>query len=698
MMHFQTLFSFVATMWRAMASRRSAPALMLLASAMALSPAHAQPLPAPDPQDGKTFRAIVFHDIRTQVKASFERSPEESAVDDTVLAGFFEWLRVNDYHPVSLQQIADAHAGRKPLPPRAVLLTVDDGYTSFYTKFYQLQKQYRYPAVLAVVTRWMETPADQQVLYGMELRPRSDFITWAQAREMVQSGLVELASHSHDLHHGVLANASGSLMPAAIAHAYDGASRQRESDAQYLDRVGQDLRRSRQIIEQRTGAKVRALVWPYGAYNARVQQAAQKAGFSIMATLADGPNDASGPLTAIRRAYATYELSVGQFAQLLRQPTPKAGNRPYERAMHVDLDYVYDPDPAQQERNLSALVERVAQVRPRSVFLQAYADADGDGVADALYFPNRHMPMKADLFNRVAWQLATRAGVQVYAWMPVMGFRLPPGHPAASRQVLARGTGSSPPKPASGRYLRLSPFDPEVRRTVRDIYDDLGRSARFQGVLFHDDAFLDDDEDASPAAMQAYAQWGLPQDIDAIRKDRRLHEQWARGKSRTLIDFTQELAATLRQWQPELLTARNLYARPLLQPAAHEWLAQDYEEFLRAYDYVAIMAMPYMEGAANPQEWLGALARRALAVPAGKNQALFELQTRDWRTGRPIPDQELLRQSQQLRIAGVRHIGLYPDDFHHRQPATETLRQILSVSNHLPAEGKPGFHETARLQ
>ena len=39
-------------------------------------------------------------------------------------------------------------------------------------------------------------------------------LTWAQAREMQQSGLVEFASHSYDLHGTVLGNAQGSQVPA----------------------------------------------------------------------------------------------------------------------------------------------------------------------------------------------------------------------------------------------------------------------------------------------------------------------------------------------------------------------------------------------------------------------------------------------------------------------------------------------------
>src|SRR3546814_10193070 len=83
------------------------------------------------------------------------------------------------------------------------------------------------------------------------------------------------------------------------------------------------------------------------------------------------------------------------------------------RAVHVDLDYVYDPDPAQTDRNLGILVQRIADMGVNTVFLQAFADPEGDGLVRSLYFPNRWLPMRADLFNRVAWQLRNRTGVRV---------------------------------------------------------------------------------------------------------------------------------------------------------------------------------------------------------------------------------------------------------------------------------------------
>ncbi|SEU03518.1 poly-beta-1,6-N-acetyl-D-glucosamine N-deacetylase PgaB [Variovorax sp. OV084] len=641
-------------------------------------PALAQPLPSADPDDGLSFRVISFHDVRTNVRASFETSPDETAVDERTFAEVFAWLQYSGYHPVSLQQIVDARAGGKPLPPRPVLLTFDDGYRSAYTKVFPLLKRYNYPALMALVTSWLEVPQGQQVHWGDKPAPREDFLLWSEAAEMARSGLVEFASHTDAMHTGILANPQGNMLPAAATHRYDPKTGRYEDDAAYARRIETDLRRSRELIEKRTGAKVRAMVWPYGAYNDAALKASARAGMPITFTLDDGSNTPAVPLSRIRRALAAYDNEAPEYAQLLRSPV--GGEvRPINRVMHVDLDYVYDPDPAQQERNLSALIDRVAAVRPRSVFLQAYADPDGDGVADALYFPNRHLPVRADLFGRAAWQLRSRTGVKVYAWMPVTAFRLPASNPLATHTVAAQG-GAMP----ADRYHRLTPFDPAVRALVGDIYEDLGSHAFFEGLLFHDDATLSDDEDASPAALATYAQWGLPADVAAIRANPELMARWTTAKTRYLIAFTQELAARVGAWRPALETARNLYARPVLEPQAEQWFAQNYEASLAAYDYVALMAMPRMERETDADAWLGRLARRVADTPRGLDGTVFELQARDWRTGKPVPDAELARQWTLLQRAGVRHLGYYPDDFLDNQPSLETVRRAISVRTLLP--------------
>ena len=646
---------------------------VIVQQAVTATPLSAIPIiPTEDP--AQSFRVLCYHDIRDNLRSTMATSPESTAIDTRELTRHFSWLQKNGYHPVSLQQLIDARAGRTELPPRAVLLTFDDGYESTYTKVFPLLKQFQFPAMIALVGDWMETTGQPNT----HVAPDTHFVTWDQVREMQKSGLVEIASHSYGLHQGILANPQGNLLPAATSHQYFPAEKKYELDAAYTERLKTDLVRNADLIERQTGRRPRAMVWPYGAYNQLIAEWAASVGMPVTFTLDGGPNTAHYPLNHVRRELISFTTTIASLNDMLHAPAPSTDwQSDSERAMQIDLDYVYDPDPAVQEANLSTLLERIVALRPRTVYLQAFADPAGDGIAASVYFPNRHLPMRADLFARVAWQLRTRARVKVYAWMPVMGFRLPATDPASKKLVMLDS--AAPASARKDRSQRLSPFDPLARHTIKEIYEDLGKHAAFAGVLFHDDATLSDYEDSSPAALAVYRdEWKLPGSISAIRADKSLRKSWSEHKTAYLNAFTLELAATLRRYQPSLLTARNLFAEPVLNPDAEEWYAQSLPSFIKSYDHVALMAMPQMEKAKDPVRWMNQLAQNVAREPGALSKTIFELQSRDWRTGKPISAETMAAQMKQLRLTGVRHLAYYPDDFHHNQPDARILQPAFS--------------------
>lgn len=613
-----------------------------------------------------SFEVLCYHEVRDDVWVL----PDPYAISTRRLVQHFEWLRENGYTVISVDDILAARAGTKPLPPKAVLLTFDDGYKSFYTHVFPLLKEFNYHAVQGVVGHWIDAADGADITAESRNYSREDIMTWAEVKELSDSGLVEIASHSYNEHHGIQANPQGNQLPALITHIYDATTGKYETDAQYLARVQLDLKKNAEVIAQHTGKAPRVMVWPYGRYNRATIEAAKAAGMPITLTLDDGPNGPDIPLDRLRRVLITH--SDGESVKALDAAMRPSPAKPV-RVMHVDLDYVYDPDPKQQELNLGKLLDRVKASGANTVFLQAYADPSGAGAATALYFPNRHLPMRADLFSRAAWQLQTRAGVKVYAWMPLSAYVLPETDPLAGKLVTA-----STAKGAQA-YHRLSPFDPAVRQLIGEIYDDLATHAVFQGVLFHDDATLTDFEDDSPAARAVYQSWGLPGSVDEIRKDPAAMQRWTALKTSYLTDFSLQLADRVRHWQPNLKTARNMYARVVLQPEAQAWFAQSLPDFLAHYDYTAIMAMPYMEGAAQPLPWLSTLAKTVAAIPGALDKTVFELQAVDWKTSKPVTGHELAMQMDTLMDAGVRSYGYYPDDFVKDQPKLDELVERFSL-------------------
>ena len=611
---------------------------------------------------GNDFIVLNYHDII----AEEEREPpfDRVAVSLQHFESHFAWLKQQGYHVVSFQQIVTAAEGGKPLPEKAVLLTFDDGYQSFYTRVFPLLRKYHYPAVVALVGAWMEGKQ------AAGLPGNKTLLTWPQVRDMLKSGLVEAASHSYDLHRGIPANPQGNEQAAATAYGYDTDLEQYEEDEEYLQRVNAAIGKSADFIWQNAGVRPRIMVWPFGEYNEPALNAARRAGMPYTLALRDGRNTLAD-LRAIKRLLIADDPDQKTFANIV---TGLRSER-LQRVIHLDMDYLYDRDSEQTERNLGAVIERIRASGATTVYLQAFADPDGDGNADALYFPNRHLPVRRDLFNRVAWQLKTRAGVKVYAWMPMLAYQ---GDIPDDWRVMAWRDGRA--QQPTHSYNRISPFQVDARRWVGDLYEDLAKFCAFDGLLFHDDGILSDYEDVSPAGQTlAREVWGLPDAFAERHATPALRMVWARHKTEFLTQFTDYLTERVRLYRPYIQTARNLYALPILMPDSEEWYAQSFPSFFAHYDYVAIEAMPFMENADKPDVWLKELSRRVSSYPDGLKKAVFELQSVDWKTQQPVPSDTFISQIKLLKNSGIIHFGYYPDNVFNNQPNLDVLKKHLAV-------------------
>ncbi|HHR5554607.1 poly-beta-1,6-N-acetyl-D-glucosamine N-deacetylase PgaB [Klebsiella aerogenes] len=642
----------------------------LRAETIPFLPPDARPQPeANKPWPQNKFLVLAYHDVEDDAADQRYLAVRTSALNDQI-----GWLLHNGYKAVSVQNILDANAGLITLPPKAFLLSFDDGYSSFYTRVWPLLKAWNVPALWAPVGSWVDTPEQKKVDFGGLMTPRERFATWEMVRELAQSPLVEIGAHTWASHYGIQANPQGSREPAVANRFYDKASERYESDQQFHQRIDTDVRKVSDKIADVTGKAPRAWVWPYGAANGTSLAIAKSRGYQLAFTLGDGLGDVRD-LDNIPRLLISGNPSIKAFASQVTQ----IQEREPVRVMHVDLDYVYDKDPVQQRKNIDKLIQRVYDMKITHVFLQAFSDPLGDGTVKALYFPNRRLPMRADLFNFVAWQLQTRGGAKVYAWMPVLAFDLDGSLPRVQRWDAQSNTLRQATRP----YVRLSPWNSQVRDEIRDIYQDLARYATFDGVLFHDDAVLTDYEDAGAGAMAAWRAAGHREDIAQIRQNPAALHAWTRFKSQALIDFTRTLSQSVKAIRgPQVRTARNIFALPILQPESEAWFAQNLDDFLAAYDWTVPMAMPLMESVpvAESDAWLVRLVRAVSARPGALNKTIFELQAKDWTLPQQnaIPDQQLVDWMRTLQLNGVNNYGYYPDDFLNNQPDISKIRPLFS--------------------
>ena len=87
-----------------------------------------------------------------------------------------QYLVENDYTPIVFEELGRADQIEKP-----ILLTFDDGYDDNYTELFPLLKKYNVKATVFVITDLLET---------------EHYLTREQVREMSDSGLVSIQSHT----------------------------------------------------------------------------------------------------------------------------------------------------------------------------------------------------------------------------------------------------------------------------------------------------------------------------------------------------------------------------------------------------------------------------------------------------------------------------------------------------------------------
>lgn len=584
------------------------------------SPDTRQKLRAENPWPDNSFIVLAYHDVEDDSADQRFMSVRTSALRDQ-----FAWLRENGYQPISVEQIRAAHRGEITLPRKAVLLSFDDGYQSFYTRVFPLLEAYQWPALWAPVGSWVDTPANKKVKFGDEYIDREKIATWQQIAELARSPLVEIGAHTWNSHYGVQANPSGGKLPAIANRSYNPGTSTYETEQQYRRRVSADGQNITVHLKKHTGKQPKSWVWPYGAENGVAIQELKKLGYDTFFTLEDGLATADN-LDAIPRLLINNNPSLIEFAQMVASVQEQSAMR----SISVSLDSVYDTDKNRQEKNIDILIQQIKDMAVSTVFLQASVTPPANGLTREVYFPNRWLPVREDLFNRIAWQLRTRAGVAVYASMPLVNWDFSPAGMGKPSQVI----------------------DAVMWQKIHDMYEDLAAHSVFDGIIFGD-------EKAS--------------------RDR----VFANNSTSTAL--TLSLANTVKSVRgPSIKTAGQLVAVPELQPQADDIFYRRLHESLRLYDWTIIVANPYQakQDKKSATKWLQQLAGYITRLTAANDKTSVQLETQyiHGDTTHSADVKDIANWMELLQLNGVRNYGYKPNDFLTNKEHVHVIRPEFSTN------------------
>lgn len=573
---------------------------------------------------------LCYHEV--------DRAGDSFAVSHQRLESQLKYMKDQGYHFVSLDEYIRYTKGEIQLPEKSVMVTFDDGYRSFYTKVYPLLKKYQIPGMLAIVSSWTnheEKPNDVR-----------DTASWDELREMEAGGLVTVVSHTHAMHKQQEINPQGSRNGVVGSHLY--VNGHYETDAEYVSRVKNDIDEVQRLFQEKLGHKCRAMVWPYGIYTKEAVDIARASGMEATFLLEGGVNEpGENSRLYAKRMIMESNFDVQRLKKLLTV-NHDSWDSSGIRLAQVDLDNVYSKNSRNYERNLQNLLKGLESNNINVVALQAFADPDGDGNVDEVYFANSVVPVRADIFNDVTTRIQQR-GLTVVAWLPVLNY-----------QSLIKMDDSNAVKSRGekGWYHRLSPFDQEGLKRVNQMFYDLAVNTQVEGVLLQDDLYLNQDEDVSFPAQQAYRKQFGKNLLTVDAKDAEL-SNW---KMAALDNAARQAVSAFKMTRPQAIVMRDIYAGALLYPDAVSWLGQDYTDYLQQYDYTVVMAYPFMDNEEEPYEYLQRVAK-VIKDKNGAAKTIVKIQSYDWQKNRWLPAGVFSKQMSTLKRAGMKNLGYYPNTF-----------------------------------
>ena len=189
-----------------------------------------------------------------------------------------DYLGENGYTTVSFDEvIAYVNDKNVELPQKPVAIVFDDGYESNYLLAYPALKARGDKATICVIGSCVGKRT-----YKDTGAPMLPYLGWDEAREMEESGLVRIGSHTYDMHqYAPLENGTPreSVLPLPG-----------ESDAEFAGKVREDYTINNDMIYENLGHNVEIFAYPNGKYNATSEKVIRSMGAKITLTTRVGMN------------------------------------------------------------------------------------------------------------------------------------------------------------------------------------------------------------------------------------------------------------------------------------------------------------------------------------------------------------------------------------------------------------------------
>jgi peptidoglycan/xylan/chitin deacetylase (PgdA/CDA1 family) len=195
-----------------------------------------------------------------------------------------DYLAAHNYSVISLSELLKGLRDSQ-LPPKPVVITIDDGFKSTFTLAYPILKKYDFPATLFLYTNFIDK--------------NNNSLTWKEINEMVENN-IEIGSHT-------------------LSHCNLLRYKKNENYDTYFNRVKKEIFLSKEILESKIGGKVKFFAYPYGVYSPVIKNLVIQAGYEGILNANSMNNTLNADPFSLNRQIVFGISSFNSFIQILNQ-------------------------------------------------------------------------------------------------------------------------------------------------------------------------------------------------------------------------------------------------------------------------------------------------------------------------------------------------------------------------------------------
>ncbi len=189
-----------------------------------------------------------------------------------------EIMKENGFTPVSLAELVDYVDNGEALPEKPVCITFDDGYTDNYLNAFPALKEYGFKATIFAIG--ISVGKDTYKQTGNPITPHFGY---AEAEEMIETGLISVQSHTYDMHQWRQWESGNAVRENLL-------QLENESLREYLFALENDIIINKTLMEKGFGQPVIGAAYPSGRYNGLVELVMKKNGIRVTFATSVGTN------------------------------------------------------------------------------------------------------------------------------------------------------------------------------------------------------------------------------------------------------------------------------------------------------------------------------------------------------------------------------------------------------------------------